>query len=87
MFMRTKSSIRIMMTIIMKLVPLMPSLRLSTRVLRSTIILSSGRSDRQGTEEMKLDDLTGLMVGQDAASSRARSDRKPASVVGALSAL
>jgi hypothetical protein len=87
MFMRTKSSIRIMMTIIMKLVPLMPSLCLSIRVLRSTIILSSGRSDRQGTEEMKLDELTCLMVGQDAASSRARSDRKPASAVGALSAL
>jgi hypothetical protein len=30
MFMRTKSSIRIMMTIIMKLVPLTPSLHLST---------------------------------------------------------
>jgi hypothetical protein len=30
MFMRTKSSIRIMMTIIMKLVPLTPSIYLST---------------------------------------------------------
>ena len=36
MFMRTKRSIRIMMTIIMKLVPLTPFLRLSIRVLRST---------------------------------------------------
>jgi hypothetical protein len=54
MFMRTKSSIRIMMTIIMKLVPLMPSLYLSTRVLRSIIILSSSQASRQGTEEMKL---------------------------------
>jgi hypothetical protein len=76
-----------MMTIIMKLVPLMPSLRLSTRVLRSTIILSSSRASRQGTEEMKLDELVCPIAGQDASSSRARSDRKPASAVGALSAL
>ena len=43
------------MTIIMKLVPLMPSLRLSTRVLRSTIILYySSRASCQGTEKMTL---------------------------------
>ena len=39
MFMRTKSSIRIMMTITMKLVPLMRSLRLSVRLPRSAAIL------------------------------------------------
>jgi hypothetical protein len=37
--MRTKSSIRIMMTITMKLVPLMRSLRLSIRLPRSAVIL------------------------------------------------
>jgi hypothetical protein len=37
--MRTKSSIRIMMTITMKLVPLMLSLRLSIRVSRYAAIL------------------------------------------------
>jgi hypothetical protein len=37
--MRTKSSIRIMMTITMKLVPLMLSLRLSIRVSRYVAIL------------------------------------------------
>ena len=46
MFMRMKSSIRIMMTIIMKLVPLIPSLRLSIRLPRSAPILpfSNGRA-------------------------------------------
>lgn len=39
MFMRTKSSIRIMMTIIMKVVPLMLSLRLSIWLPRSAVIL------------------------------------------------
>jgi hypothetical protein len=47
MFIRTKSSISIMMTIIMKLVPLIPALRLSTRVPFSCAILSFGRADRQ----------------------------------------
>lgn len=47
-FIRTKSSIRIMMTIIMKLVPLIPALRLSTRVPFSYAILSFGRADCQG---------------------------------------
>ncbi len=42
-FIRTKSNIRIMMTIIMKLVPLIPALRLSNRVQSSYAILSFGR--------------------------------------------
>jgi hypothetical protein len=37
-----------MITIIMKLVPLIPALRLSTRVPFSCAILSSGWADRQG---------------------------------------
>ena len=42
-FIRTKSNIRIMKTIIMKLVPLIPALRLSNRVQSSYAILSFGR--------------------------------------------
>lgn len=52
--MRTKSSIRIMITIIMKFVPLISSLRLSTWLLDSLTILSSGRASRQSTEDNNL---------------------------------
>jgi hypothetical protein len=46
-FIKTKSSIRIMMTIIMKLVPLIPALRLSTRVPFYSAILSFRWADCQ----------------------------------------
>ncbi len=47
-FIRTKSNIRIMKTIIMKLVPLIPALRLSNRVPFSCAILTSGWAGCRG---------------------------------------
>ncbi len=65
--MRTKSSIKIKMTITIKFVPLISDLRLSTRLLYAGDILAFSRAARQGARGTKLfeTDFVSYQPGQE----------------------